>query len=90
MIARPAPGYRSIVTITSANADMLGLDRADYCITKAGLSMASKLFAARLASEGVHAFEIRPGIIRTAMTAPATAKYDRFIADDDLPLRRWG
>lgn len=90
MIARPAPGYRSIVTITSANAEMIGLNRADYCMTKAGLSMMSKLLAARLAAEQVHAFEIRPGIIRTAMTAPATAKYDRYIAEDGVPLRRWG
>jgi len=82
--------YRSIVTITSANAQILGLNRADYCITKAGLSTASKLFAARLASSGIHAFEIRPGIIRTDMTAPASEKYDRFIENDGVPLRRWG
>lgn len=82
--------YRSIVTITSVNAEILGLDRADYCITKAGLSMASRLFAARLASSGIHVFEIRPGIMRTDMTAPAREKYDRFIADDGVPLGRWG
>jgi 3-oxoacyl-[acyl-carrier protein] reductase len=82
--------YRSIVTITSANAEMLGLNRADYCITKAALSMASKLFAARLASSRIHVFEVRPGIIRTDMTAPAKAKYDRLIAEDVVPLQRWG
>jgi NAD(P)-dependent dehydrogenase (short-subunit alcohol dehydrogenase family) len=82
--------YRSIVTITSANAEILGLDRADYCVTKAGLSMASKLFAARLASSGIHVFELRPGIIRTDMTAPAREKYDRLIDEGGVPLGRWG
>jgi len=86
----PATTYRSIITITSANADIVGMNRADYCMTKAALSMASKLFAARLASAGVHAFEVRPGIIRTEMTTPATEKYDRLIADDGVPLRCWG
>ena len=91
MLATPAPGtYRSIITITSANADVIGMNRADYCITKAALSMASKLFAARLASTGIHVFEVRPGIIRTEMTAPAADKYERLIADDGVPLRRWG
>jgi NAD(P)-dependent dehydrogenase (short-subunit alcohol dehydrogenase family) len=73
MVGLPAPAatYRSIITITSANADIVGVNRADYCMTKAALSMASKLFAARLASAGIHVFEVRPGIIRTEMTAPA-------------------
>jgi NAD(P)-dependent dehydrogenase (short-subunit alcohol dehydrogenase family) len=94
MIAADATGahsaYRSIVTITSVNAEVLGLNRADYCITKAGLSMASRLFAARLAASGIHVFEVRPGIIRTAMTAPAAAKYDRLIGDGGVPIARWG
>ncbi len=83
-------GYRSILTITSANAEIVGLNRADYCMTKAALSMASKLFAARLAQNDIHVFELRPGIIRTDMTAPASATYDRFIENDGVPLRRWG
>lgn len=82
--------YRSILTITSANAEIVGLSRADYCMTKAALSMASKLFASRLAHNGIHVFELRPGIIRTDMTAPASAIYDRFIENDGVPLRRWG
>jgi NAD(P)-dependent dehydrogenase (short-subunit alcohol dehydrogenase family) len=89
--ARDEPAvYRSIVTITSANAEIIGLNRADYCMTKAALSMASKLYAARLARHRVHVFEIRPGIIRTDMTAPASATYDRLIEDDGVPLGRWG
>jgi NAD(P)-dependent dehydrogenase (short-subunit alcohol dehydrogenase family) len=82
--------YRSIVTVGSVNAEIVGLNRADYCISKAGVSMMSKLYAARLATAGIHAFEVRPGIIRTDMTAPAREKYDRYIADDGVPMRRWG
>ena len=83
-------GYRSIVTITSLNAEVVGLNRADYCMTKAALSMASKLFAARLAQHDIHVFELRPGIIRTDMTEPASATYDRLIENDGVPLGRWG
>jgi NAD(P)-dependent dehydrogenase (short-subunit alcohol dehydrogenase family) len=94
MLAADATGerspYRSIVTITSVNAETIGENRGDYCITKAGLSMASKLFAARLAASGVHVFEVRPGIIRTDMTAPAKETYDRFIAGGGVPEGRWG
>jgi 3-oxoacyl-[acyl-carrier protein] reductase len=94
MIGAKASGeqsaYRSIVTITSMNAEIVGLNRADYCMTKAALSMASKLFAARLAHDEIHVFELRPGIIRTDMTAPAAATYDRFIESDGVPLKRWG
>jgi len=93
MLARPsadASTYRSIITITSANADIVGVNRADYCMSKAALSMASKLFAARLAEARIHVFEVRPGIIRTDMTAPAVEAYDRFIGNGGVPLGRWG
>jgi len=91
MLAAPATAaYRSIITVTSVNAGIVGENRADYCITKAGLSMAAKVFAARLAAERIHVFELRPGIVRTDMTAPATSRYDRFIADGGVPLGRWG
>jgi NAD(P)-dependent dehydrogenase (short-subunit alcohol dehydrogenase family) len=94
MIARKATSetsrYRSIVTITSANAEIVGLNRGDYCMTKAAVSMMSKLFAARLAQDEIHVFEVRPGIIRTDMTEPATETYDRFIENDGVPLKRWG
>ena len=94
MIARNVSGkltpYRSIITITSANAEIVGVNRGDYCMTKAALSMMSKLFASRLAQDGIHVFEVRPGIIRTDMTEPATAAYDRLIENDGVPLKRWG
>ena len=59
-------------------------------MTKAGLSTAAGLFAARLAAENIHVFEIRPGIIRTDMTVPATETYDRLMANGGVPLARWG
>lgn len=86
-----APGEPgSIIFISSANAEIIGENRADYCISKAGVAMMAKLFAARLAAEGIAVFEVRPGVIRTAMTEPATAKYDALLADGGIPMRRWG
>ena len=81
---------RSIQTISSVNANVVGENRADYCMTKASLTMLTKLFAVRLAEAGIGVFEIRPGIIRTDMTKPATAKYDPFIETGGVPMRRWG
>lgn len=86
-----APGRTgSIIFVGSANAEIIGENRADYCISKAGVAMMSKLFAARLAAHGIVVFEVRPGVIRTAMTAPATAKYDALLADGGIPMQRWG
>ena len=92
MLADPvdAGRYRSIVTISSINADIVGENRADYCMSKAALAMLNKLYAARLAEAAIGVFEIRPGIIATDMTAPATAKYDPFIRTGGVPMRRWG
>ncbi|GIK86539.1 MAG: 3-ketoacyl-ACP reductase [Betaproteobacteria bacterium] len=92
MIARRAADgvYRSVVTIGSANAEIVGVARADYCVSKAALSMMSKLFAARLAAEAIHVFELRPGIVRTDMTAPVRDVYDRYIENGGVPLGRWG
>jgi 3-oxoacyl-[acyl-carrier protein] reductase len=81
---------RSIVTITSVNAEVPSLNRGEYCISKAGASMMTQLFAQRLAPHGIAVFEIRPGIIRTEMTAPATEYYDRAIASGITPIARWG
>lgn len=89
-IAQAHPAPASIVFIGSANAEIIGENRADYCISKAGVAMMSRLFAARLAGEGIAVYEVRPGIIRTEMTAPAAAKYDAFLAGGGVPMRRWG
>jgi NAD(P)-dependent dehydrogenase (short-subunit alcohol dehydrogenase family) len=90
MVATPAEGFRSIITISSLNAEAASADRAEYCIAKTGLSMMSKVFALRLAGEGIHTYEVRPGVIRTRMTAVAKEKYDRLFAGDAVPISRWG
>lgn len=79
-----------IVFITSISAYTASINRGDYCISKAALSMVTKLFAARLAEHGIGVFEIRPGIIATDMTGPVKEKYDRLIASGLTPIARWG
>jgi len=86
----PGDPPRSIVTISSVNARIAGPNRAEYCIAKTGLAMVNQLFAVRLADAGIMCFEIRPGIIRTDMTAPAKERYDKLIAEGFTPVRRWG
>jgi 3-oxoacyl-[acyl-carrier protein] reductase len=86
----PGDPPRSIVTISSANARIASPNRAEYCIAKTGLAMMSQLFALRLAEADIACYEIRPGVIRTDMTAPARERYDRLIAEGLTPIRRWG
>jgi NAD(P)-dependent dehydrogenase (short-subunit alcohol dehydrogenase family) len=80
----------SIVFITSVSAEMASPNRGEYCVSKAGLSMAARLFAARLAEHGVPVYEVRPGIVATDMTAAVQQTYDKRIADGLVPERRWG
>lgn len=87
MLARRAG---RIVFISSISAFTASVNRGDYCVSKAGLSMAAKLFAARLAPEGIGVFEIQPGIIRTDMIAKVAASYEERIAQGLLPQRRMG
>lgn len=85
------PSFRAtIVFITSVSAEMVSTNRGDYCISKAGLSMAARLFAARLASHAISVYEVRPGIVETDMTAGVREAYDKRIADGLVPERRWG
>ncbi|GGM65059.1 3-ketoacyl-ACP reductase [Dactylosporangium sucinum] len=89
MIEHGTPGR--IVTISSMSAYTASVNRGDYCVTKAGLSMMTKLFAARLAEHGITVFEIRPGIVATDMTGAVREKYDRLILEQGItPIRRWG
>jgi NAD(P)-dependent dehydrogenase (short-subunit alcohol dehydrogenase family) len=91
MLAQPRDGAaRSIINVTSISASHASPERLDYCISKAGLAMWSQGLALRLAKEGIGVFDIRPGIIRTDMTAGVTEKYDRLIADGLVPAGRWG
>lgn len=79
-----------IVFVTSISAYTASVNRAEYCISKAGLSMSAQTFAARLAPEGVLVFEVRPGIIRTDMISAVESVYDEKIAGGLLPQRRMG
>jgi 3-oxoacyl-[acyl-carrier protein] reductase len=90
MLAQAQDGARSIITVSSVNADMAAVERGDYAISKAGLAMLTKLFALRLADAGIGVFEVRPGIIRTDMTASVSARYEQVIAQGGVPMGRWG
>jgi 3-oxoacyl-[acyl-carrier protein] reductase len=84
-------GYApTIVTVNSISAYTASINRGDYCLSKAGLGMLTKLFAVRLADHGIGVFEVRPGVIKTDMTAPVGDKYDKLIAEGLTPIRRWG
>lgn len=80
----------SIVNISSCSAYTSSISRGEYCISKAGVSMITKLFADRLAGEGITVNEICPGIIATGMTAPVKEKYDKLISEGLIPMGRWG
>jgi len=80
----------SIVFITSMSAVTSSPERPEYCISKAGLSMAAQLYADRLASKGIAVYEIRPGVIYTDMTATVKEKYDHLIQSGLIPEGRWG
>lgn len=91
MLDAPSQSYRSIVFITSIAATHASQDRTPYCVSKAGLSMVTRLFADRLGSHGIAVHEVRPGFIRTEMTGSApTEKIDGYIASGAVALRRWG
>jgi NAD(P)-dependent dehydrogenase (short-subunit alcohol dehydrogenase family) len=80
----------SIINISSVSATMASLNRGEYCVAKAGLAMATQLWALRLAEYDIPVFEIRPGITKTDMTAGVVDTYDPLIADGLVPQRRWG
>jgi 3-oxoacyl-[acyl-carrier protein] reductase len=79
-----------VINISSVSATIASTSRGDYCIAKAGVSMATKLWAARLGEFGIPVYEIRPGVIKTDMTAPVQAKYDKLIAEGLFVQARWG
>jgi NAD(P)-dependent dehydrogenase (short-subunit alcohol dehydrogenase family) len=80
----------TIVNVSSLSSYAPSTNRGDYCISKAGLSMATKLWAVRLAEYGVRVFEVCPGIIETDLTAGNRERYSRLIAEGITPIRRWG
>jgi NAD(P)-dependent dehydrogenase (short-subunit alcohol dehydrogenase family) len=80
----------AIINITSISATVVSINRGEYCIAKAGLSMLSQLFATRLGADGIPVYEVRPGVIKTDMTAGVTEKYDKLIAGGLSIQPRWG
>jgi 3-oxoacyl-[acyl-carrier protein] reductase len=90
---KPTPFLKAgftVIFVTSISAETASTNRGDYCISKAGLSMAVKLWATRLASSRIHVFELRPGIMLTDMTAGVKEKYTGLIAEGIVPQQRWG
>jgi NAD(P)-dependent dehydrogenase (short-subunit alcohol dehydrogenase family) len=88
--AQPPAVTPKIINISSVSAYAASVNRGDYCISKAGLSMVTQLYAARLAEHGINVYEIRPGIVETDMTSAVKAKYDEMIKQGIAPIRRWG
>jgi 3-oxoacyl-[acyl-carrier protein] reductase len=80
----------SIINITSISATVVSVNRGEYCISKAGLSMVSQLFASRLGAHGIPVYEVRPGVIKSDMTAGVAEKYDNLIQSGLFVQPRWG
>jgi len=88
--AAARPYQPKIITISSISAYTASVNRGDYCISKAALSMITPLFATRLTEYGINVYEIRPGIIATDLTEPVKEKYDQLLGAGFTPINRWG
>jgi NAD(P)-dependent dehydrogenase (short-subunit alcohol dehydrogenase family) len=88
--AAVANAHPRLVFIGSISAQASSPNRAEYCVSKAGLSMVARVLADRLAADGIPVFEVRPGVVHTDMTAAVQARYDTAIAGGLVPQRRWG
>jgi NAD(P)-dependent dehydrogenase (short-subunit alcohol dehydrogenase family) len=86
----PRDGCRSIVTVSSISATHASPERGEYCLSKSALPMMTRLLALRLAAHGIAVWEVRPGIVRTPMTAAVAGRYDTLIAGGGVPQGRWG
>ncbi len=82
-------GYK-VIFVSSISAHTVSFNRGEYCVSKAGMAMATQLWAGRLADEGVQVFELRPGIMKTDLTSKVRDKYDKLISEGLVPQRRWG
>lgn len=92
MLKQPVEGRKrgTIVNVSSCSAEVSSISRGEYCISKAGVSMLTTLYADRLAPEGILVHEVRPGVIATDMTSAVQEKYDKMFADGLFPIARWG
>ena len=87
----PVDGRKGIIiNISSCSAEVSSVNRGEYCISKAGISMLTLLYADRLAGEGILVYEVRPGVIRTDMTKKVEEKYSGLIGQGLFPIARWG
>lgn len=80
----------NIINVSSVSATVASVNRGDYCISKAGVAMATQLWAARLGEHGIGVYEVRPGVIKTDMTAGVSEKYDKLFAEGLTVEPRWG
>jgi 3-oxoacyl-[acyl-carrier protein] reductase len=87
--SRLSTGYK-LIFVTSLSSNTASINRGEYCISKAGLAMASQLWATRLADEGIQVMDLRPGIMATDMTSGVKEKYNQMLADGLVPQKRWG
>ena len=92
MLKQPLTGMKrgTIINISSCSAEVSSVNRGEYCVSKAAVSMLTRLFADRLSAEGIFVHEIRPGITETDMTSKVKEKYDDLIARGTFPIARWG
>lgn len=92
MLKQPWEGVKrgTIINIGSASATVSSPNRAEYCVSKAGISMLTKVYADRLAGEGIMVHEVRPGVIDTDMTKVVHEKYSKMIEEGQFPIKRWG
>ncbi|WP_138309871.1 MULTISPECIES: 3-ketoacyl-ACP reductase [unclassified Clostridium] len=92
MMRQPLYGGKrgTIVNISSCSSRVSSVNRGEYCVSKAGISMLTQLYADRLAPEGIFVYEIRPGVIRTDMTSQVEEKYTELISQGMFPIARWG
>lgn len=88
--AEQADFWGCIINVSSISATVASVNRGEYCVAKAGLSMATQLFAARLGEHDIPVYEVRPGVIKTDMTSGVTAKYDALIENGLTAQKRWG
>jgi NAD(P)-dependent dehydrogenase (short-subunit alcohol dehydrogenase family) len=79
-----------IINMGSLSTYTSSVNRAEYCLSKAGLGMMTMLFADRLAEYGINVYEVRPGVVETDMTSAVKDKYERLIGEGLMPIRRWG
>lgn len=86
----PERPVATVVNVSSISAETVSTNRGEYCLSKAGVSMATRLWAVRLAPEGILVYEVRPGIVTSDMTSGVSARYDAFFADGGAPIARWG